>query len=61
MYIMIQQVIENGRLFRYQQGVESIAGKIEKELSQKFGVTYAIAALISALVGIGIGPEGCRV
>ncbi len=69
MYIMgkeeveaVQQVIESGQLFRYQPGVESITDKLEKELSQKFGVNHAIAlssgtaSLITALAGMGIGP-----
>ncbi|MCP4184975.1 MAG: DegT/DnrJ/EryC1/StrS family aminotransferase [Hyphomicrobiales bacterium] len=69
MYIMgkeeveaVQQVIESGQLFRYQPGVESITDKLEKELSQRFGVNHAIAlssgtaSLITALAGMGIGP-----
>ncbi|MBN1874944.1 MAG: DegT/DnrJ/EryC1/StrS family aminotransferase [Anaerolineae bacterium] len=69
MYIMgqeevdaVRRVIESGQLFRYLGGNESESGRFEAEWASKIGTRYAVAvtsgtaALITGLVGMGIGP-----
>ncbi len=56
------RVIASGRLMRYQGGKNGFINRFEKALCQKTGARHALAvnsgtsALISALVGLGIGP-----
>lgn len=56
-----RRVIESGRLFKINDGAQEVH-HFEEELKEKFGVDFAVlmtsgdAALISALVGMGIGP-----
>jgi len=58
----VQRVIESKQLFRYLGGAESESSKFEAEWAAKIGTEYAIAvtsgtaALITGLVGMGIGP-----
>ncbi len=58
----VQRVIESKQLFRYRGGEGGETDHFEKEWAEKIGVTYAVAvtsgtaALISGLVGMGIGP-----
>ncbi|MGC9468501.1 MAG: DegT/DnrJ/EryC1/StrS family aminotransferase [Anaerolineae bacterium] len=58
----VRRVIESKQLFRYRGGEGGESDSFEKEWSEKIGVTYTIAvtsgtaALISGLVGMGIGP-----
>jgi dTDP-4-amino-4,6-dideoxygalactose transaminase len=69
MYIMgqeevdaVQRVIESKQLFRYRGGEGGESDSFEREWAAKIGVEYAVAvtsgtaALISGLVGMGIGP-----
>ena len=57
----VTRVIESRKLFKVNDGAEEVM-HFEKELCEKMGVPYAIcmtsgkAALISALIGMGIGP-----
>jgi dTDP-4-amino-4,6-dideoxygalactose transaminase len=62
----IARVIRSGRLFRYNtgpNGEESETLRLEKEIAQLVGCSHSIAvtsgtaALICALVGMGVGPE----
>ena len=62
----ITRVIRSGRLFRYQtgpNGEEPETLRLEREIAQMVGtsealaVTSGTAALICALVGLGVGPE----
>ena len=58
----VQRVIESKQLFRYRGGEGGESDSFEKEWSEKIGskhtiaVTSGTAALISGLVGMGIGP-----
>ena len=58
----VRRVIESGRLFRYPHGEVSEAAQFEREWEVKLGCGYAItvtsgtAALMCALVGVGVGP-----
>jgi dTDP-4-amino-4,6-dideoxygalactose transaminase len=58
----VQRVIESKKLFRYLGGDESESGKFEAEWAAKVGTKYAVAvtsgtaALITGLVGMGVGP-----
>jgi dTDP-4-amino-4,6-dideoxygalactose transaminase len=62
----VARVIRSGRLFRYQggpNGEEPETAMLEKEIAQLTGCNHALAvtsgtaALICALVGLGVGPE----
>ena len=56
-----RRVIESGEFFKINSGAMEVI-HFEEELKEKFGTPYAVcmtsgkAALISALVGMGIGP-----
>jgi dTDP-4-amino-4,6-dideoxygalactose transaminase len=58
----VRKVIESGQLFRYRGGEGGWCDQFEKALAAKLGVQYALtissgtAALMCALVGVGIGP-----
>ena len=58
----VQRVIASKKLFRYLDGDASESGKFEAEWAAKIGVKHAVAvtsgtaALITALVGLGVGP-----
>lgn len=58
----VQRVIESKQLFRYRGGEGGESDNFEKEWAEKIGVKHAVAvtsgtaALISGLVGMGIGP-----
>ena len=58
----VERVIESKQLFRYRGGEGGESDSFEKEWSEKIGskhtiaVTSGTAALISGLVGMGIGP-----
>jgi dTDP-4-amino-4,6-dideoxygalactose transaminase len=58
----VQRVIESKQLFRYRGGEGGESDNFEKEWAEKIGVEHALAvtsgtaALISGLVGMGIGP-----
>lgn len=57
----VARVIRSGNMFKINDGLQEVK-HFEEELSEKFGTENAIlmtsgkAALISALVGLGIGP-----
>ncbi len=58
----VQRVIESKQLFRYLGGNESESARFEAEWAAKIGAKYAVAvtsgtaALITGLVGMGVGP-----
>jgi dTDP-4-amino-4,6-dideoxygalactose transaminase len=58
----VKRVIESKQLFRYRGGEGGESDSFEREWSEKIGAKYSIAvtsgtaALISGLVGMGIGP-----
>ncbi len=58
----VQRVIESKKLFRYLDGDESESARFEAEWAAKIGARHAVAvtsgtaALIAALVGLGVGP-----
>ena len=58
----VRKVIESGQLFRYRGGEGGWCDKFEKALAGKIGVQHALtvssgtAALMCALVGVGVGP-----
>ena len=58
----VRKVIESGQLFRYRGGEGGWCDGFEKALAGKIGVQHALtvssgtAALMCALVGVGIGP-----
>jgi dTDP-4-amino-4,6-dideoxygalactose transaminase len=58
----VQRVIESKQLFRYLGGNESESAQFETEWAAKIGTQHAVAvtsgtaALITGLVGMGIGP-----
>ncbi len=57
----VARVIDSGKLFKINDGNQEVLN-FEKEMQEKFGVNKALymtsgkAALISALIGMGIGP-----
>ena len=57
----VARVINSGKLFKVNDGAKEVFS-FEDEMKEKFGTEYALfmtsgkAALISALVGMGIGP-----
>ena len=58
----VKRVIDSKQLFRYRGGEGGESDSFEKDWSEKIGVKYSIAvtsgtaALISGLVGLGVGP-----
>src|SRR5688500_2306078 len=60
--VTLGRVIARGQLLRYRGGEDGSTTKFEAQLSRKIGVKHALtvnsgtSALISALVGAGIGP-----
>lgn len=58
----VKKVIESGQLFKINDGPLQECMNFEQELREKTGAAYALymtcgkAALISALIGMGIGP-----
>lgn len=60
--IAVNRVMARGQLLRYRGGEGGYTTRFERRLSEKIGVKHALAvnsgtsALISALVGAGIGP-----
>jgi dTDP-4-amino-4,6-dideoxygalactose transaminase len=60
--VTLGRVIARGQLLRYRGGEDGFTTKFEAQLSKKIGVKHTLtvnsgtSALISALVGAGIGP-----
>ncbi len=60
--IAVSRVIASGKLLRYDAGSRSFTSRFENQLEKKIGVKHALvvnsgtSALITALVGAGIGP-----
>jgi dTDP-4-amino-4,6-dideoxygalactose transaminase len=60
--LFLSRVIASGKLMRYQGGENGFTSRFEARLKEKFNVKHALtvnsgtSALISALVGAGLGP-----
>jgi dTDP-4-amino-4,6-dideoxygalactose transaminase len=60
--IALSRVIASGKLLRHDAGSKSFTSRFESQLEKKIGVKHALvvnsgtSALITALVGAGIGP-----